>query len=140
MNREARRLHLWHTRFLTPNGFDTPGQVTTARDLAFLARAAMNVPRFGRVVRTRYWGAWSADHRIYHRWSNLNKLLWASRSVDGVKTGTTPAAGACLIASAQRDGKWVIAVNMGSTTATRFSDGAALLNFGLGAEGEPPSA
>jgi serine-type D-Ala-D-Ala carboxypeptidase (penicillin-binding protein 5/6) len=139
MNLEARRLHLWHTHYLTPDGLDDPGQVTSARDLADLARAAMQKPRFAQIVRTRYWSAWSADHRIFHHWTSLNKLLWSSSAVNGIKTGTTAAAGACLVSSALRDGKWVIAVNLGSTYNARFADGAALLNYGLAKSAPPPS-
>jgi len=131
MNREALRLHMRHTHYVTPDGFDTSGQVTTARDLAILTRAAMQWPVFVRVVRTRFWSAWDAYHRLYHRWENLNKLLWQSRAVDGVKTGTTPGAGACLVSSARKDRRWVIAVNLGSAVPSRFSDGAALLDYGL---------
>jgi D-alanyl-D-alanine carboxypeptidase (penicillin-binding protein 5/6) len=140
MNQEAVHLHLWHTHYVTPNGFDLPGQVTTARDLANLTRAAMQLPVFASVVRDKTWVAHSADGRGYHDWQNLNKLLWSSRIVDGVKTGTTPAAGACLVTSAHRGGRWIIEVNMGSTEATRFSDGAALLNYGFQVDGSQPSA
>lgn len=139
MNREAARLHLRRTRFLTPNGFDRPGQFTTARDLARLARVAMQQPAFLAVVRTRAWTAYAADGRGSHFWQNLNKLLWSSAAVDGVKTGTTPAAGACLVSSARSGGKWIIAVNMGSSVAARFADGAALLNYGLKVDQPVPS-
>lgn len=139
MNRKAWRLHLRHTRFLSPNGFDIWGQVTTARDLATLARVAMHRPLFAEVARTKVWTAWSADNRIEHQWTNLNKLLWWSGHVDGVKTGTTPGAGACLVSSARERGKWVIEVNMGSTVAARFEDGSKLLNYGLAVDAGPPS-
>jgi D-alanyl-D-alanine carboxypeptidase (penicillin-binding protein 5/6) len=139
MNGQAARLQLWHTHYLTPNGFDTPGQVTTARDLANLTRAAMQLPTFSAVVDTKTWTARAADGRGFHVWQSLNKLLWASKVVDGVKTGTTPAAGACLVSSARKGGRWIIAVNMGSTSADRFSDGAALLNYGFEVGGVSPS-
>jgi serine-type D-Ala-D-Ala carboxypeptidase (penicillin-binding protein 5/6) len=131
MNQEASRLGLWHTHYLSPTGLDFWGQVSTARDLAVLARAAMSFRMFARVVRTRHWSAWSADHRIFHRWTSLNQLLGTFPAVNGVKTGTTPLAGACLVSSAREQGKWVIAVNLGSTTGARFSDGAGLLSYGL---------
>lgn len=140
MNAEAVHLHLWRTHFLTPNGFDAVGQVSTAHDLAFLARAAMQNAAFGRVVRTRFWHAWSADHSVLHSWQNLNRLLWSSRAINGIKTGTTPGAGACLVSSARKNGKWVIAVNLGSTERARFSDGTTLLNYALSVEAGPPSA
>jgi D-alanyl-D-alanine carboxypeptidase (penicillin-binding protein 5/6) len=77
---------------------------------------------------------------VLHHWTNLNRLLWSSGAVDGVKTGTTPGAGACLVASARTDGRWVIEVNMGSTEAARFSDGMALLTYGFGLASKLPSA
>lgn len=139
MNAQAVRLHLWHTHYLSPNGFDLPGQVTTARDLANLTRAAMQSPTFSAIVDTRSWTARDADGRSVHVWESLNRLLWSSRDVDGVKTGTTPAAGACLVSSARKGGRWIIAVNMGSTSAARFSDGASLLDYGFEVDSGSPS-
>jgi serine-type D-Ala-D-Ala carboxypeptidase (penicillin-binding protein 5/6) len=140
MNGEAKHLHLWHTHYLTANGYDEWGQVTSAIDLADLARVAMQNPTFARIVRSRSWTVWSATGAILHHWTNLNHLLWSSRTVNGVKTGTTPGAGACLVASAQRGGRWVITVTLGGTEASRFTDGAALLNYGLALATPQPSA
>jgi D-alanyl-D-alanine carboxypeptidase (penicillin-binding protein 5/6) len=140
MNAEAARLQLRHTHYLTPNGFDVYGQVTTARDLATVARADMRYPVFAGIVRSRWWGVRAPGGGYVHQWFNLNHLLWSNRFVDGVKTGTTPLAGACLVSSARRGGRWVIAVNMGSTEASRWSDGLALLNYGLSQVSTLPSA
>jgi D-alanyl-D-alanine carboxypeptidase (penicillin-binding protein 5/6) len=131
MNAEAVALHLTHTHYLSPNGFDTWGQVTTARDLAAVARTAMRWRVFRRIVHTRYWHVRAPSGVYLHSWQNLNQLLWWSRYVDGIKTGTTAGAGACLVASARKDGRWVIAVNMGSSESTRFTDGEALLDYGF---------
>jgi D-alanyl-D-alanine carboxypeptidase len=139
MNLEARRLHLWHTRFTTPNGFDEWGQVTSARDLANLARAAMMWGAFAWVVRQRWWNGQSADGSTRYHWVSLDQLLWRSDWVDGVKTGTTAAAGANLVSSAHRAGKWVISVNLGSTVDTRFDDGMALLSYGMLVDANVPS-
>ncbi len=139
MNAEAVHLHLWHTHYSSPNGFDVPGEVTSARDLADLTRVAMQQPVFAEIVRTRTWTARSADGRSVHYWKNLNTLLWTSKVVDGVKTGTTPAAGACLVTSARRGSQWIIAVNLGSSEAARFSDGAQLLDYGFRVDGSLPS-
>ncbi len=140
MNRRARRLRMWHTHYLSANGFDQLGQVSSARDLAIVARFAMRFRAFRRIVRTRVWRAPSNGGPITHVWYNTNQLLGASSAVDGVKTGTTPGAGACLVSSARKDGRWIIAVNMDSPEALRFADGAALLNYGFLAEGSMPSA
>lgn len=131
MNREARRLRMWRTHYLTPNGFDTPGQVSTAHDLAIVARTAMQWRIFARIVNARVWTARSPTGQLLQTWTNLNQLLWRSRSIDGIKTGTTAGAGACLVSSAKRNGRWVIEVNMGSSEQSRFPDGVALLNYGL---------
>jgi serine-type D-Ala-D-Ala carboxypeptidase (penicillin-binding protein 5/6) len=139
MNAQAARLGLRHTHYLTPNGFDTYGQVTTARDLALLARAAMRWHVFDTIVATRVWVARSADGRTVHRWTNLNTLLWRDGAVNGVKTGTTTGAGACLVSSAQKSGKWILEVNMGSTEASRFADGASLLRYGFAVDSSLPS-
>lgn len=140
MNAEATRLHLFRTHYLSPNGFDTVGQETTARDLANLTRVAMQHRRFAHIVRTRSWTVRSPTGTILHRWTNLNHLLWDSNSIDGVKTGTTLGAGACLVSSERRHGKWVIEVNLGSLETTRFSDGMSLLSYGLARAMPLPSA
>jgi D-alanyl-D-alanine carboxypeptidase (penicillin-binding protein 5/6) len=139
MNTEARRLRLWHTHFLTPNGLDQWGQATTARDLANLARTAMLHGTFAWIVRQRWWNGQSSDGSTQYHWVNLDQLLWRSRWVDGIKTGTTGNAGANLVSSAHRGGKWVISVNMGSTEDTRFDDGMALLRYGMLIDAGVPS-
>jgi D-alanyl-D-alanine carboxypeptidase (penicillin-binding protein 5/6) len=140
MNAEAKVLHMFNTHYLSANGFDIPGQVTSAHDLADLARVAMSHPRFARIVRTQSWTVRATNGAVLHHWTNLNHLLWMSPDVDGVKTGTTPGAGACLVSSEHRHGKWVIEVNMGSLESTRFPDGRSLLAYGLAhALPEPPA-
>ena len=140
MNATAAFLHLTHTHYLSPNGFDAWGQVTTARDLADLTRIAMKQSVFARVARTRYWTARSVDGRYVHRWENRNRLLWLSKDIDGVKTGTTAYAGACLVSSAHDHGRWVIEVNLGSSAGARFSDGSFLLRYGLSVDQNAPTA
>lgn len=140
MNAEAIRLHLHDTHYLSANGYDMPGQVTSAADLATLARIDLHFSVLQRIVRTRWWTAHSIDGRFVHRWENTNRLLWTSRWVDGVKTGTTPGAGACLVSSVREAGKWVMEVNLGSTEVSRFRDGTELLDYGLAVDPDPPWA
>jgi serine-type D-Ala-D-Ala carboxypeptidase (penicillin-binding protein 5/6) len=130
MNTEAQRLHLWHSHFIGATGLDTLGQYTTARDLAWLAHALLRNAVLARIVRTRTYHTSSADCRYWHTWSNLNRLLWSYPGAIGVKTGTTPLAGANLVAAANRRNRRLIAVVLGSTTASRFADGTKLLNYG----------
>jgi D-alanyl-D-alanine carboxypeptidase (penicillin-binding protein 5/6) len=130
MNAQARRLHLWHTHFLTPNGFDVAGQYTTARDLAWLAHALLRRHLLAGVVRTRVYDATAAYGGYQYVWTNLNHLLWTYPGAIGVKTGTTPLAGANLVACAVRGRHRLIAVVMGSTVAARFDDATSLLDYG----------
>jgi D-alanyl-D-alanine carboxypeptidase (penicillin-binding protein 5/6) len=130
MNAEARSLHLWHSHFLAPEGFDLAGQYTTARDLAWLAHALLRYPFLAGIVRTRVYNATSVDGRFRHTWVNLNHLLWSYPGAVGVKTGTTPLAGANLVACAVRGNHRIIAVILGSTVASRFADATRLLNYG----------
>ncbi|MGH2441898.1 MAG: D-alanyl-D-alanine carboxypeptidase family protein [Chloroflexota bacterium] len=140
MNAEARRLGMWHTRYLTPNGFDTLGQVTTARDLAHLARTAMRWGRFRHIVDTRVYQVRARNGAVIHIWTNLNHLLWRGHGIDGVKTGTTIAAGACLVSSLRSRGRWIIEVNLGSLESRRFSDGLSLLDYGFARASSIPTS
>jgi len=130
MNAEARSLHLWHTHALGPEGFDLAGEYSTARDLAWLAHALLRRSFLARVVSTSLYRATSVDRRYWHVWVNLNHLLGAYPGAIGVKTGTTPLAGANLVACAVRGRHRIIAVLLGSTPASRFADGTTLLNYG----------
>jgi len=64
-------------------------------------------------------------------YSNTNRLLGEYSGLDGLKTGFTTPAGYCFIATAQRDGRRIIAVTMGSTQIDRFNDAKILLDYGF---------
>ena len=64
-------------------------------------------------------------------YKNTNQLLGEYSGADGVKTGYTDAAGFCFTGTAQRDGRRIIAVTMGSTQASRFPDTRILLDYGF---------
>jgi D-alanyl-D-alanine carboxypeptidase len=129
MNEKARQLGLRDTHFTTPSGVVDRGNRSSAWDLAALTRYAMRDARFRRIVRTR----------IAHiRWSpptfekvyvNKNDLLRTYRGADGVKTGWTTLAGHCLVASAHRHGRHLIAVVLRSPNP--YGDATRLLNFGF---------
>ena len=64
-------------------------------------------------------------------YSNTNQLLGEYIGIDGLKTGFTSAAGYCFVGTAQREGRRIIAVTMGSTQAARFPDARSLLDYGF---------
>ncbi len=106
MNDKARNLGLTGTHFENPNGLDSPGHYSTARDLAVLAAYAMENPVFRKTVSAK---SVKAGERYL---TNHNKLLWRVPGADGVKTGYTRAAGRILVSSATRNDRRIIAVTI----------------------------
>ena len=122
MNQAAQRLGMTQTTYVNPNGLPADGQITSARDLAILARAIIrdlpeyeyfvHIPsiRFGRKVT-----------------QNFNKLIGRYPGADGFKTGFICASGYNLVASATRNGKRLIAVVLGASSGQMRAVRAAQL-------------
>ena len=123
MNDKAHRLGLNNTHFVNPNGLDSPGHYSTARDMAVLAAYAMNNPIFAQTVSTKTVKVGNRTLR------NHNKLLWRLEGADGVKTGFTKAAGRILVSSASRQGRRLVAVTMND--GNDWADHAKLLEMGF---------
>jgi D-alanyl-D-alanine carboxypeptidase len=127
---KARELGMAQTRYVNPNGLPDARQVTSARDLAILARAVMrDYPQY-----YRYFGLhdWAYEGREYR---NTNGLLRSERGYDGMKTGYTNASGYNLAASAVRDGRRLITIVLGGrSTASRNSHVAELMDTGFEVE------
>jgi D-alanyl-D-alanine carboxypeptidase len=122
MNENAQRLGMTQTSYVNPNGLPADGQITSARDLAILARSIIrdlpeyeyfvHIPsiRFGRKVT-----------------QNFNKLIGRYPGADGFKTGFICASGYNLVASATRNGKRLIAVVLGASSGQMRAVRAAQL-------------
>ena len=132
MNRMARELGLLETHFANPHGLPASGHHSSARDLAKLARTAMLDPTFSRVVATSRRGATLVDGSGHSRnvvWSNTNRLL-EYEGYDGVKTGTTTGAGACLVASGRSGDDHLIVVILGAPSSdARYVDARNLFRW-----------
>ena len=129
MNAEARALGLRDSHFSTPSGVIDEGNYSSAWDLAALTRVALRDPRFRAIVRKRIVHVpWSAPtfEKVY---VNKNPLIGTYPGADGVKTGWTTLAGHCLVASATRDGRTLVAVVLHDANAT--SDARRLLDLGF---------
>ncbi len=123
MNDKAHALGLTGTHFENPNGLDSPGHYSTARDLAVLTAYAMENPIFAQTVSTKTVTVGSRALR------NHNKLLWQVEGADGVKTGYTKAAGRILVSSAVRQGRRLIAVTIND--GNDWADHASMLDDGF---------
>jgi D-alanyl-D-alanine carboxypeptidase len=134
MNAEAHHLGMTQTNFVNPNGLPADGQVTSARDLAILARALIReFPEYD-----YYWHIASIrlGRRIYR---NTNRLIDAYAGTDGMKTGFTCASGFNLVATATRGGKRLVAVVLGAKSSiSRTVKAARLLERGFAADPPDP--
>jgi D-alanyl-D-alanine carboxypeptidase len=130
MNENAKRLGMTQTSYVNPNGLPADGQITSARDLAILARAIIHdLPEyeyFVHIPSIRY------GRRITQ---NFNKLIGRYPGADGFKTGFICAAGYNLVASATRNGRRLIAVVLGASSGqARSVKAIQLLDRGFAAE------
>ncbi|WP_425990138.1 serine hydrolase [Brevundimonas sp. TWP2-3-2] len=130
MTLKAEELGMTQTRYVNPNGLPDSRQLTSARDLAILARAIMrDYPQY-----YSYFGLhdWNYQGREYR---NTNGLLLSGAGYDGIKTGFTNASGYNLAASAVRNGKRVITIVLGGRSSpTRNAHVAALMDTGFEVE------
>ncbi|MGB7256486.1 MAG: D-alanyl-D-alanine carboxypeptidase family protein [Pseudolabrys sp.] len=127
MNANARRLGMTQTSYVNPNGLPAEGQITSARDLAILARTLiLEFPQYG-----DYWHISSIRYgnRVLH---NYNKLIDRYPGADGMKTGFICASGYNVVATATRNGRRLIAVILGAYSgASRSQKAAQLLENGF---------
>src|SRR5437588_2597001 len=130
MNAKAQQLGATHSHFLNPNGLPIPGQYSTARDLAIIARAAYAHPTIRSIVCLPQLVFRYASGRT-RELENTNKVLKRLPYCNGMKTGYTEAAGHCLICSGSRGGRDIIVVVMGDSKAGVWRDASALLSWGL---------
>ena len=140
MNRVAEGLKLKETHYTNPHGLPNADHHSSARDLAKIAREVVADPTLAPVVSTVRHGAAIEDgegHRRNVAWSNTNSLLKVE-GYDGVKTGTTGAAGSCLVASGRRGGDHLIVVALGvATTPARDADVRNLFRWAWARRGSP---
>lgn len=133
MNETAVELGMQNTHFMNPHGLDAEGHFASAQDLLNVALIGMEHPVFAEIVGTRsstFPDSPDGDERVA---STTNALLSTFEGAIGVKTGFTDEAGLTIVAAAERDGRRLYAVVMGSTD--HFADAAALLRYGFSAFG-----
>lgn len=132
MNRTATRLAMGRTTYKNPHGLTEPGHQASAADLIKLAHAAMQLESFREYVATSQRGCKVTGPGGYERnvvWRNTNQLLKIEGYL-GLKTGTTDAAGACLVAYGRRGDEDLIAVVLGSKSSpARYTDSRNLFRW-----------
>lgn len=142
MNKKAAELGLTGTHFTNSSGLEEEGHYTTARDLAILARAAMQNETFREIVGRRDFtlpdtnlrksSDWKIGHLTYTNELLVSRSKYYSK-VTGIKTGYTEKAGLCLVSSAVNpDGLELISVILGTESKTlQFEESQKLLEYGF---------
>lgn len=129
MNQKAEELGLNNTHFETPSGLDGDEHYTTARDLANLAKYAMQNETFSTAAASKSATLEYGNPPYRRTLTNHNKLLKTFEGAVGVKTGFTKKSGRCLVSAAREDGKLVIAVTLNDPND--WADHKTLLTYGL---------
>ncbi len=127
MNSHARRLGMNNTHFENATGLPGENHVSSARDMAIMAKAIIeDDPQHYAIYKEKEF-VWNGI-----RQPNRNLMLWRDNTVDGLKTGHTDEAGYCLVASAKRDGMRLISVVMGTASEqARAAETQKLLTWGF---------
>jgi len=131
MNQKAKTIGLTASHFVNPSGLDAPGHGMSAHDLAHAA-AYLDAyyPDVATIAATRSIAiAATATHKAFYP-QNLNRLIGTYPGATGLKTGLTDNAGGCMLATATRDGRHLIAVVL-NDTGRSTEDATVLLNYGF---------
>ncbi len=146
MTERAKQLGALNTTFKNPNGLHADGHLTTAYDLAMIAKGCLANSEFRKLCATYKYYIPATNMQDERYLYNTNRLIYDTVSTVqvngvtrecfyegaiGVKTGTTPEAGACLVAAAEREGTLLIPVVLKSTDMGRYSDCISLLDYGF---------
>jgi D-alanyl-D-alanine carboxypeptidase (penicillin-binding protein 5/6) len=133
MNSTAKTLGLKNTHFDSFDGIGNGSNYSTPRDLTKLASTAMKSGEFRTVVKTRTVktkATTKSNGYRYYSWTNTNTLLGTYTGAIGVKTGSGPEAGYCLVFAATRGNRTVIGTVLASSSITqRATDAKKLMDY-----------
>lgn len=145
MNQRAQELGCEGTHFVNPNGLHDPNHYTTAWDIYLIAREAMKHELFTTICSSKAHNVPATNKSKARELHSTNALISNWRTLgyiydyaDGLKTGSTPEAGRCLLATAVKDGRRLISVVLGCSVKNiggqdrlmNFVDSATLLDWG----------
>ena len=138
MNQKAKSIGLTASHFVNPSGLDAAGHGMSAHDLAHVAAYLdQYYPALATIASTRDVAiAATAQHKAFYP-HNLNPLLWSYPGATGLKTGLTDNAGGCIVATATRNGRHLVAVVLNATLHSA-ADATVLLNYGFNTQARLP--
>lgn len=127
MNKKTKELGMKNSHFKNPAGLDNSEQYSTAYDLAVASRELLMNPFLKKIVGTKEIIISDVDYQIFHKLSNVNKLLGEIQGIGGLKTGYTEFAGENLVSLYKKDGHEYIIVILKSQD--RFEDTRQLVEW-----------
>ena len=130
MTHRVRRLGGKISNFVNPHGLPDEAQISTAREIGTVARAAYFNRDLRAIMQLTEYPFRRNNGTITHL-RNTNRVLRTMPECNGMKTGYTQKSGHCLISSATRNGHHVIAVVLGSNKARVWGESEELLRYGL---------
>ena len=148
MNQKAKELGAYNTNFTNPHGLHDTNHYSTAADLALITKYTMENDTFRKIVSTTKYEIQTTNKKDEPRYfTSLNKLIYNTsynqiyvdgayispyyEYATGAKTGYTPQAGNCLVATAKKDGTELIAVTMKGISLEMYQDAHNLFNYGF---------
>lgn len=146
MNEKAKEIGAINSNFVNPNGLPDEDHISTAYDLAMIAKYGMKNKQFRNIVKNYQYSIEATNMKNERRnMQSVNKLLYSNQKINldgnyidikydgaiGVKTGYTKDAGNCLVSAAKRDGKMLISVVLKSQGTNLWIDTHKLLNHGF---------
>jgi len=130
MNHKAADIGMRDSHFSTPSGLDAPGLYTTAYDLAILAAYIVRTyPFIVQAAPTRQYSIPGSELHKAYSLTNGNHLLAIYPGATGLKPGFTDEAGLCIVATATRGNRHLLAVLMGSDIV--YGDAVRFLDYGF---------
>jgi D-alanyl-D-alanine carboxypeptidase len=138
MNQKAKSIGLTASHFVNPSGLDATGHGMSAHDLAHAAAYLDRYyPDLAGIAATRDVRIPATGHHKAFYPHNLNQLIYTYPGATGLKTGLTDNAGGCIVATATRNGRHLIAVVLNATHHSA-DDAAVLLNYGFSTQARVP--
>jgi len=148
MNERAKEFGALNTNFVNPNGLHDDTHLSTAYDLAMIAKGCMEDETFRKLVSTSSYIMEATNKSKARTFLSTNRLLWDEQKatsvyvngvlrnckydgVIGVKTGYTSKALGCLVSAVQKDGTTLLSVVLKSSDLGRFADSIALFDWGF---------
>ncbi|NCB42964.1 MAG: D-alanyl-D-alanine carboxypeptidase [Clostridia bacterium] len=148
MNARAKELGALNTNFVNPNGLHDDTHLSTAYDLAMIAKGCMEDEMFRKLVETSSYKMEATNKSKERTFLSTNRLLWDEQKATsiyvngvlrnckydgaiGIKTGYTSKALGCLVAAAKKDGTTLLSVVLKSSDLGRFADSISLFDWGF---------